>query len=320
MDTEFTNSNKLLCIVGPTATGKTDIALELAKLLNAEILSCDSRQVYKGLDLGTGKEPGEKFSVSKFENYWIINGVKIWMYDVAFPKEQYSVSNYIQDSKKIISQLWKQNKLPVVVGGTGFYLQGLLDGNDTASLPPNELIRQTLEAMNLPELQEKFKSLSPQIFANLNNSEKNNPRRLIRKIELALAPKGEKITGLREISNCLIIGLVADKQILNERIEKRVIKRVNDGMIQEAIDLHSNGLSYQRMRQLGLEYGVMADFLEGIIKSEQEFILVLQQKIKQYAKRQLTWFKRDKNIVWVDITEKDFRQKVEKMVQDWYNG
>lgn len=101
MDTEFTNSNKLLCIVGPTATGKTDIALELAKLLNAEVLSCDSRQVYKGLDLGTGKEPGEKFSVSKFENYWIINGVKIWMYDVASPEEQYSVSNYIQDSKKL---------------------------------------------------------------------------------------------------------------------------------------------------------------------------------------------------------------------------
>lgn len=319
MDTESTNSKKLLCIVGPTATGKTDIALNLALLLNAELVACDSRQIYKGLDLGSGKEPGEKYTFTKFEKYWVINGIKIWMYDVADPMQQYSVSNYISDAKEIIVNLWKQKTLPVLVGGTGFYLNGLLDGNETAFLPPDPVLRSDLEKMSIDALQEKLLTISPLVYTRLNNSEKNNPRRLIRKIEIALSPAGEKVAGIRKESDVLLIGLTAKREILNERIEMRVIKRVKEGMIQEAIDLHEQGLSYDRMRQLGLEYGVMADFLEGSIKSEEEFILVLQQKIKQFAKRQMTWFKRDKRIFWFDITEKDLQQKVAKMVQDWYN-
>lgn len=320
MDTGSTNSKKLLCIVGTTATGKTDIALDLAALWQSELVSCDSRQVYKGLDLGTGKEPGQKQSFSKHEKYWIINGIKIWMYDVVTPKQQYSVSDYIADAKDIVTNLWSKNKLPIIVGGTGYYLQGLLEGNETAAFPSDQQLREELERMDLSLLQEKFKNLSPDIYEHLNNSEKNNGRRLIRKIEIALSSEGEKVEGLKKQCQVLIIGLTAPKGVLDDRIEKRVIKRVKEGMIQEAVDLHAKGLSFDRMRQFGLEYGVMADFLEGHIKNENEFVLVLQQKIKQYAKRQMTWFKRDKEIVWFDITETDYQAKVEKLVQDWYNA
>jgi tRNA dimethylallyltransferase len=166
--------------------------------------------------------------------------------------------------------------------------------------------------------------LDKNFFDQLNNSERNNSRRLIRKIEILTYlqdnPGLQKKTGLLTKYNVLKIGLTAEKNVLNKRIEQRVKKRVEQGMLEEGIRLYQNGLSYKRMRDLGLEYGVMADFFEGVIKSEAEFIAILQQEIKQYAKRQLTWFKRDKEIVWFDITKKDFSKKVEERVSSWYNS
>lgn len=317
-------NSSLLCIIGQTATGKTDLALNLAKKFDGELIACDTRQVYKGLDLGSGKEDPSEYSIEKGQGFWIVGGVKLWQYDVADPKNKYSIANYIHDSKIVISKIAKENKLPIVVGGAGFYLNGLLNGIDTANVGPDEEIRKVLEKKPLEDVQKKLQELSPVTFESLNNSEKNNSRRLIRKIEIleGLRVKGEggRLEGIVNGFGVLKIGLTAPKEILNERIEKRVIKRVNQGMLDEAKVLHYKGLSLKRMRELGLEYGVMADFLEGKFTSEEEFTEVLSRKIKQFAKGQMTWFKRDREIIWVDITEKRYLEKVEKLVHNWYNS
>lgn len=317
------NLPKLLCIVGPTATGKTDIALAIAHKMNGELIACDSRQVYKGLDLGTGKEAANEFVIVKGKDHWEVDGVKIWLYDVADPKEQYSASQYMQDAKEIIDRICSQKKLPIIVGGTGLYLQALLDGVDTARIAPDKELREKLEQKTVEELRRKLQVIAPQTFGSLNNSERNNKRRLIRKIEIAESADqqiGSQIfKGLKSDFDVLKIGLTAPKTILNERIDKRIIKRINQGMLDEARLVHIQGISFQRMRQLGLEYRIMADFLDGVIPNESRFVSELQQKIKQFAKRQLTWFKRDSEIKWIDITEKDFSSKVEKLVRSWYN-
>lgn len=222
---------------------------------------------------------------------------------------------------KIITQ---QYKLPVIVGGTGFYLDSLLDGINSDEIPVDQILRNSLENQSIFVLQEKLKKIDEEYYYNLNNSERNNPRRLIRKIEILEylnkhpQPKDKK-EGLSKNHQILKIGLTADKKILDKRIEKRVVKRIEQGMLEETKKLITEGLTYERMRELGLEYSVMADFFEGVISTKDEFVFILQQKIKQYAKRQMTWFKRDKQIFWIDINEKNYVAKVEKLVQDWYN-
>ncbi len=326
MGIAYINSNKkILCIVGPTATGKTDIGLSIAKKFSGEIIACDSRQVYTGLDLGTGKDASDNQLVSKHHGYWLIDGIKIWLYDVAPYLQQYSVSDYIKDATSAIYSTTREFKLPIIVGGTGFYLDGLLYGVDSDQIPADENLRKNLLDMDLQKVQQMLFQLDEDFFNSLNNSEKNNQRRLIRKIEiLQYRQKNPELIlekkGLSKEFQLLKIGLTADKKVLDKRIDQRVFKRVEQGMLEETEILHNKGLTYPRMRQLGLEYGVMADYFEGIIKSKDQFVFVLQQKIKQFAKRQLTWFKRDKEIVWIDITEKNYLQKVEKLVQAWYNS
>jgi tRNA dimethylallyltransferase len=324
MGIEYTNFNKLLCIVGPTATGKTDVALLLAKKFQGELVACDSRQVYIGLDLGTGKDASSNQSVSKFKKYWLIDGIKVWMYDMVSFVTQYTISDYIKDATAIVNQITRNYKLPIIVGGTGFYLTGLLKGVETDTIPADKELRSELELLSIEEIQKKLIDLSPEYFDSLNNSEKNNTRRLIRKIEvlkyqMANPSQSNNISGLLKKYQVLKIGLIADKKVLDQRVETRVVKRVEQGMLEEALELHRKGLTYDRMRELGLEYGVMADYFEGVIPTKEHFITILQLKIKQYVKRQLTWFKKDQEIIWIDITQKNYLQKVEKLVQDWYN-
>jgi len=256
---------QLLVILGPTSTGKTDLALSLAKKFNGELISCDSRQVYKGLDLGTGKLPGGKVSVQKENGYWILDGVKIWMYDVADPKKQYSVFKYITKAEKVLEQIKKSGKLPIIAGGTGLYIKGLLYGFSNLGIPMDKILRKNLDKLTLNELQKKLQNLSIKKWVSLNSSDQKNPRRLIRTIELIIMkPKRKRIhtSTYRQKFGVLKIGLTASKEVLYERIDERVISRINQGMIDEAKNLHENGLSLKRMRQLGLEYGVLTDFLQ----------------------------------------------------------
>jgi tRNA dimethylallyltransferase len=324
MGIEYTNYKKLLCIVGPTATGKTDLALHLAKLYKGELVACDSRQVYRDLDLGTGKEAGDNQSFSKHLGYWILDGIKVWLYDQVPFTKQYTISDFIKDGTKAVNKIAGEYKLPIIVGGTGFYLKGLLNGIETDKVPEDLKLRQELETLSLEEVQTRLKTLAPDFFNELNNSEQHNKRRLIRRIEVlkylqTIDASKEKPLGLSQKYDVLKIGLTTEKKVLDKRIEQRVIKRVDQGMIGESEDLIKKGLTFDRMRQLGLEYGVIADLLEGIIRTKDEFIFILQTKIKQFAKRQLTWFKSDPDIVWFDISDKNYISKVENIVQAWYN-
>lgn len=318
---------KILVILGPTSSGKTDLALDLAKQFNGELISVDSRQVYKGLDIGTGKLPSLKFKAmpegrqvksSKFDGYWVMDGVKIWMYDVALPKDRYDVSKYLIDVQKVLEGIFKRGKSPILVGGTGLYLKAILEGFNNLKRSVDLSLRKSLEKLSLTGLQERLKQLAPKVFEELNNSERNNKRRLVRKIE----GRGRrlKVEGERKDWQVLKVGLTADREILNKRIDERVVDRVEQGMIEEAKSLNKNGLTFDRMRELGLEYKCLADLLEGKIE-EEEFIKILQTKIHKYAKRQMTWFRnQEKDIWWVDITSDNFESQVEKKVSDWYNS
>lgn len=310
---------KLLVILGPTSTGKTDLGLELAKKFNGELVSADSRQVYIGLDLGTGKMPGKDVEFEKGVDYWILDGIKTWMYDVTSPKKQYNVSKYISKSKKILEQIKKSGKLPVIVGGTGLYLKGLLYGFSNLGIPIDKKLRKSLEKLSLDNLQKKLQDLSKEKWVSLNSSDQKNPRRLIRAIELVVMQPSRVKNQESKVKdfNILKIGLTAHREVLYKRINERVEKRIKRGMVEEAMNLYKSGLSYRRMKQLGLEYGIMVDFLQNKITQE-EMIKIMQNKIRNYTRRQITWFKKEKDINWFDITEKNIDIKVENLVAKWY--
>lgn len=312
-----------MVILGPTATGKTDLGIFLAKKFNGEIVSCDSRQVYKGLDIGTGKLPGKDVEYERGDGFWIIDGIRVWMYDVADPKLQYTVANYVQDVGRAIDQILKLNKLPIIVGGTGLYLKALSEGMSNLSVPTDAKLREELSILTLKQLQEKLKAFSPGKWEKMNSSDRNNKRRLLRSVEIEYMypyrDTRKKFTGITDKFNILKIGLMASKENLNKRIDLRVLSRLNSGMINEARRLQEGGLILDRMRELGLEYRMLADFLDKKI-SKLELEEKLKIKIHQYAKRQVTWFKKEKDVIWFDVKPYDVYEKVEKFVFDWYNS
>lgn len=314
---------KQLIILGSTSAGKTDLALFFARKLNGEIIACDSRQVYKGLDIGTGKLSTKVSKVKKKKYYWEINGIKIWMYDVVSPKKQYSVADYVKDATKILEEIAGRGKLPIIVGGTGLYLKALLQGFPNLEIPINQELRRKLEELPLEGLQKKLQKLSPIKWKKMNNSDRNNRRRLLRLIEIVYMypymDKNRKLKIKNKKNNCLKIGLTAPRQILYKKIDARVFSRIKAGMIDEALNLHQQRLSFKRMRQLGLEYGQLVEYLTGRL-NKTELISQLQVKIHQYSKRQMTWFKnQEKGTYWFDITKKNWIKKVEKQVLNWYN-
>src|SRR3989338_3151074 len=313
---------KQLVILGPTATGKTDLALILAKKYGGELVACDSRQVYRGLDIGTGKAPSGNFQVSISNSQWIIDGVPIYMYDVVDPRQRYSFSDYVAQSTKVIEGIINRGNLPIIVGGTGLYLKALLEGLPNLAIPVDPDLRSKLEKLTLDELQIKLQKLDPQKWEGLNNSDRNNSRRIIRSIELInmnpyIQQQSQNSNLKTQKYNTLKIGLTAPREILNDRIDQRLLSRIDQGLIEEGERLASQGVPFQRMRQLGLEYGVLADFLEGEI-SKDLFLKDLKVKIHQYAKRQMTWFKKEKNVTWFDVTTPNWLTLVESRVQSWY--
>lgn len=311
---------KLLVILGSTSTGKTDLGIDLAKKLNGEIISADSRQVYKHLDIGTGKLPGEFETLKKENDYWEIDGIKIWMYDVLNPDKRFNLYEYISKTTEIIQKISEKGKLPILVGGTGLYIRSLVEGVSNFGKEANTDLRNELESLEIEKLKEK---LNPDTLSKLNNSDLNNKRRLIRLIEMNQNPEASAnpFPGLDKNYDILKIGLTSDRKIIRERIKKRVLKRIEQGMIKESKNLLDSGvLTFERMEELGLEYKYLSRYLGGEIKSLDEFAEILSTKIGQFAKRQETWFRKEKNVVWFDILEKDFTSKVEMRVLDWYNG
>lgn len=310
---------QLLVIMGLTSTGKTDLALKLAKKFNGELVACDSRQVYKGLNIGTGKLPGEDVNIKKGKGFWEMDGVTVWMYDEVDFKNQYTVYDYVKDADKIINQILKRGKLPIVVGGTGLYLKALLGGLPNLAIPLDKNLRRELSNLTIKQLQQRLRKQDKSKWKGLNESDRQNPRRLTRAIEITLGkPQRRGLSkNLLKNFNILKIGLTAPREILYKRIDERVINRLDQGMIEESEKLHKRGLSFERMKQLGLEYGILADYLQGKI-SKIELVKVLQGKIHGYARRQITWFRREKNVLWFDRTQSYWREQVENKVSSWY--
>lgn len=277
---------KILVIVGPTASGKTSLSIKLAKEQNGEVISADSRQVYRGLDLGTGKVTQEE-----------MDGVPHHLLDIADPKEIYTAADFVRDGRAAIADIISRGKLPIIVGGTFFYTDALLGRIVTPEVPPNPLLRAELEKLSAPELFEKLQALDPERAEHIDE---HNPRRLERAIEIALALGKVPQLPTEEIYDARILGIKIDQETLHKNIHTRLLARLDAGMIDEVKRLHEKGLSYERMEDLGLEYRYIARHLKDELSYE-EMVEILETKIRQFAKRQMTWLKRDKSIEWISV-------------------
>lgn len=312
---------KLLVVCGPTSTGKTRLALRLAKKFNGEILSADSRQVYKWMDVGTGKDlpPGAKLRIPWFRNfgYYEINGIKVWGYDLADPRGDFSVAGYLRFAERIIADIEKRKRLPIVVGGTGLYVKAIVDGIGTVAIPRSERIRKSLEKKGASELFEMLAQLDPIKAGGMNSSDRKNPRRLIRAIEVAISKRKPAINRQPPIKNVLFIGLSVPENILAARIEKRVEERIQAGVEKEIDDLLKKRVSWKNQAMTSLGYRQWKGYFSGQ-KQMREVVESWMREEKKYAKRQITWFKKDGRIHWFDISKKGFERKVEKMAEKWY--
>ncbi|MBL7036902.1 tRNA (adenosine(37)-N6)-dimethylallyltransferase MiaA, partial [Candidatus Microgenomates bacterium] len=277
-----------------------------------ELISADSRQVYKNMDIGTGKEWGE--------------GVVIHGYDLVEPTEGFSVSQFERFAQKKIVEILKKGKLPILVGGTGLYIKAVVDGIPTLSVPQDKTLRKELKSAGVGDLYDNLAVLDPSKAASLNLSDSKNPRRLIRAIEVAQwniahgSKEGGEIKKRKKKNkyDTLFIGISVEKELLLERIEKRVEERMNGGFVYEIESLLKSGVSWDNQSMASLGYSEAEYFLkEGL--SYEDFIERWVINEFKYAKRQITWFKKDERINWFDVQNSKYPVSVEKMVKKWYS-
>jgi tRNA dimethylallyltransferase len=280
------------------------------------VISADSRQVYKGLNIGTGK-------ITKKE----MAGVPQHLLDVANPKQRFSVIQYRELAREKISAIFSRGKLPILCGGTGFYISALVDGTILPDVPPNPKLRARLNKETSETLFNMLLKLDPRRAKTIDPK---NSRRLIRAIEIAKVlgkvPNLQLTTDNQQPYKILQIGLALPHEELKKKILSRLLARlprrsrrakggISQNMIAEAKQLHTKGLSWKRMEELGLEYRYLALFLHSKITKE-EMVTKLQTEIWRYAKRQMTWFKRDNRIKWFKPTEEKTVERVIKKFLD----
>lgn len=289
MPQETKAKEKIIAVVGPTASGKSAMAVEIARLVGGEVISADSRQVYTGLNIGTGK-------VTKSE----MRGITHHLLDIANPKRAMSVVQYERLATRAIKDILKRGKVPIICGGTGLYVDAVLTDASFPEVPPNAKLRKELDKLSVEKLFKKLQKLDP---VRAETIDSKNPRRLIRAIEIATTlgnvPARTPAVGRYDT---LYIGLTLPKEELAERIHIRLLARMKRGMIAEAKRLHEGGLSWKRMESLGLEYRFLAQLLQKKI-SKEEMLGLLEIAIRQYSKRQMVWFKRNERIRWYRPTE-----------------
>jgi len=300
---------KLIVILGPTATGKTKLAVKLASVFNGEIISADSRQVYRGMDVGTGKDLDEYGKIP----YHLI--------DVSSPKTKFTLSKYQKLAYKAIDDIISRGKTAILAGGTGLYIQTVIDGLPLLPAKENKKLRERLERWATEKLLKKLKKMDPNLDDKIIQ---NNKRRMIRYIEIMEQCK-KPITKLwreqkrEEKYNCLLLGVLPKplsppkdgysnppfkrEGLVRNRINKKIDKRVDirlkkEKMVEEVEMLHKKGVSWKRLESFGLEYKFIAEYLQGKLKYE-EMVNLLKTASHQFAKRQITWFKRNKRIKWV---------------------
>lgn len=278
---------KIIVIVGPTASGKSAYAVKLGKKIGGEIISADSRQVYTGLNIGTGK-------ITRTE----MARIPHHLLDVASPKKVFTANDFVLKARPVIDAIFERGKTPIICGGTGFYIDALVGRISLPNVPPNLSLRKKLQKKTAAELFTLLHSLDS---TRASEIDANNPVRLVRAIEIAkalgavppLKPQPPPYT-------VEWIGLKPDEAKLKAKIAKRLKDRMKKGMVREARELHRKGLSYKRMEQLGLEYRYLARFLQGKM-SKDEMVRELEREICNYAKRQMAYWKKNAEIRWVGV-------------------
>src|SRR3989338_873941 len=294
-------SRKIIVILGPTASGKSALAVKIAKTINGEIISADSRQVYKGLDIGSGK-------ITKKE----MGGIPHYCLDIVSPKKIFTVVDFKKRADKAIEKIFAKNKTPIIVGGTGLYIQAVADNIVLPEVKPDWKLRKQLEKKTTEEMFRMLKKLDSRRAENIDAK---NPRRLIRAIEIA--KKLGKVPSLNlsmPMSRLNLdigrIGIKLPDNVLSKNIEKRIKKMLKDGLVAETKKLKESGLSWKRIYEFGFEYKYPAMFLQGKIDKKEMLAKMLIEN-RQYAKRQMTWFKRDKIIKWIS-KEKQAEKLIKK--------
>jgi tRNA dimethylallyltransferase len=298
MQQDLNNKPKIVIIVGPTAVGKTDISIATAKALNGEIISADSAQVYKYMDIGTAKiSPDE------------MQGIKHHMIDEVTPDQSFSVANFRDKADHYIQELTAKGKLPIIVGGTGLYINALINNLDFTKSIGDEDFRERMQEIadnkGNEYLYEMLKDIDIDSYFRLHA---NDVRRVIRALEV-YEFTGKTITHFQEESkklppryNCAYIGLTMDRQKIYKRIEQRVDAMIEQGLIEEVKKLLNMGYNRDLVSMQALGYKEIVGYLEGEISLE-EALFILKRDSRHYAKRQLTWFRRDERIKWFNIDE-----------------
>lgn len=282
--------SKLIVITGPTASGKTDLSIKLAKKFDGEIISADSRQVYKGMDVGSAK-------ITKKE----MRGIPHYLLDVASPKKKFTVAQYQKMARKAIQNIYKKNKVPFLVGGSAFYINSVVDGVVIPEVRPDWELRKNLEKLSVRDLFLKLKKLDP---ARAKTIDKNNPRRLIRALEIILKTKKPIPTPKPSAPgfNVLKIGVKKDKEQLKNTIHKRLLKRLQKNAIINEVKKLRKSLSWERLEEFGMEYRYVAQYLQGKI-TRQQMIEHIEADSWRLVKKQMVWFKKDSQIKWVNTAK-----------------
>ncbi len=279
----------LVVVLGPTASGKSALGIELALHFNGEIVSADSRQVYGGLDIGTAKvTPAERALVPHH------------MLDVAGPQEVYTVSQFQHDAIEAIDAILARSHQPFLVGGSPHYIQTVVDHFVIPKIPPQLELRAQLEARPLADLLQELETLDPQSATTID---RNNPRRVIRALEVCLVT-GQPFSQQRGVPDpiyrSLVLGIHWPREVLYQRIDARIDERMQQGLLQEVSSLLQQGISHERLDALGLEYRFASRLLRGEFASEAEMVQRLKYASHDFTRRQFSWFRRNKRIIWLD--------------------
>ncbi len=282
---------RMVAVVGTNASGKSSLGVRLAQRFGGEIVSADSRQVFRGLDLGSGKISPEE-----------TRGVPHHLLDVCEPNDFFSMADFQNLAYRAIDGILARGRVPFLVGGTGLYVASVTEGYQLSDRVPNLAYREELETKTTPELYEMLASAVPGVEIDRNN--RNRVMRALEKLE-----SGDTQMPSREAKyRVLKLGVSWDRETLKKRIDERLERRMNEGMVDEVRTLIKNGASHEFLMKLGLEYRFLTRYLDGEFASEQEMTEALSAAIKKFAKRQMTWFRRDPDIHWLNMTGDAYEQ------------
>ncbi len=305
--------SKVVVILGPTASGKSKMGLRLAQEFGGEIISADSRQIYKKMDIGTGKEPGEAVRVGLSKIYHV-GGIPHHLIDFLDPGKTFTAVDFRDQALKHIRAIEKRKKHPVIVGGTGLYLQSLIDNYKIPRVPPNKKLRQSLEQKNNDELMRLLESMDPDSAQIIDS---NNKRRIVRALEVCIL-SGKHFSKMQQkgepLVDALQIGIDLPRELLYERIGERVDAMIEQGLIQEIDALLKQKYSWNLPSMSGIGYRQFKEYFEGTAPLA-DVVSHLKRDTRRFARRQLTWFRRDQRIHWCKTYE-EARALVQKFYQE----